>query len=207
MRHETVLDRKTLILLKEYCHLSFLKNFSLSGGTALALRLGHRRSYDLDLFSPISFTVFELEKELESYYGADFFKRGQLSNALFSTIKDIKSDFIFDYGKPTNPFENSNGIRIYSIEENIAMKLMAITGRGRKRDFFDLYFILKKYSFPQIIDFFTKKHNEERLIMLYKSFTYFEDAESDNDPELLHKKISWNKVKEELLKRVKEIKF
>jgi len=29
----------------------FAKRFCLAGGTALALRLGHRRSIDLDLFS------------------------------------------------------------------------------------------------------------------------------------------------------------
>lgn len=34
-----------------------------------------------------------LEKELESYYGIQYFKRGQLSNALFTTIKNINFFF------------------------------------------------------------------------------------------------------------------
>jgi hypothetical protein len=41
MLYETVLDRVALSLLKENCSLPFLKNFSLAGGTGLALRLGH----------------------------------------------------------------------------------------------------------------------------------------------------------------------
>jgi hypothetical protein len=55
----------------------------LAGGTALALRLGHRLSYDLDLFSIQKFQVDELDKELESYFGLEYVKRGNLSNALF----------------------------------------------------------------------------------------------------------------------------
>jgi hypothetical protein len=43
--------------------------------------------------------------------------------------------------------------------------------------------------------------------MLFKSLTYFEDAEPDNDPVLLKKKIAWEGVKESILSRTKEIKF
>ncbi len=51
MLYETILDGDALSLLKEYCSHQFLQSFSLARGTGLALRLGHRISYDLDLFS------------------------------------------------------------------------------------------------------------------------------------------------------------
>lgn len=43
--------------------------------------------------------VKNLDAELESYYEVQYIKRGTLSNALFSTVNSIKSDFVFDYGK------------------------------------------------------------------------------------------------------------
>lgn len=60
MLYETVLDRSALSLLQEYCSHQFLQTFSLAGGTGLALRLGHRISYDLDLFSNEKFSCQEL---------------------------------------------------------------------------------------------------------------------------------------------------
>ena len=75
MLYETVLDRSTYQLLKEYCTLPFLSNFSLAGGTALALRLGHRISYDIDLFSNENFDVQVLDREVDSYLGLDYIKR------------------------------------------------------------------------------------------------------------------------------------
>lgn len=202
MLYEAVLDRDALSLLQEYCSHQFLQRFSLAGGTGLALRLGHRISYDLDLFSYEKFSVNNLDAELDSYYGMQYIKRGTLSNALFSTVNSIKSDFVYDYGKRIKETEIYNNIRIYPLEENIAMKLNAISGRGRKRDFYDLHFILKSFSFRETCDFFTNKFGEEKLIPFLKSVTYFEDAETDEEPVLLKERITWKKVKENILKNV-----
>lgn len=43
---------ETLELLKRLESEPFMDSFSLAGGTALALYLGHRVSVDLDLFTP-----------------------------------------------------------------------------------------------------------------------------------------------------------
>ena len=188
MLFEAILDRSTYQLLEEYCKLPFLNNFSLAGGTALALRLGHRLSYDLDLFSIQKFQVDDLDRALESYFGLEYIKRGNLSNALFTTIKNVKTDFVFDYGKRSEAIQAAGNIRLYPFEENIAMKLNAICGRDRKRDFYDLYFILNAFTITEITSFFTRKFSEEKLMVLYKSITYFEDAENDEEPVLLKEK-------------------
>jgi len=206
MLYENILDRSTYRLLEEYCSLPFLNSFSLAGGTALALRLGHRLSYDLDLFSTRKFQVDELDRELDSYFGLDYIKRGSLTNALFSTIRNIKTDFVYDYGKRLEAIQEVNSIRLYSIEENIAMKLNAICGRGRKRDFYDLYFILNRFTISEISNFFINKFGEEKLMILYKSITYFEDAENDEEPVLLNEKISWNTIKKTIIKKMKMIR-
>lgn len=202
MLYETILDRASLSLPKKYCSHHFLQNFSLAGGTGLALRFGHRISYDLDLFSTEKFDVNTLEAELESYYGLQYIKRGTLSNALFSTVNSVKSDFVYDYEKRIKATEIFNSIRIYPLEENIAMKLNAIIGRRRKRDFYDLHFILKHSSFNKVCHFFINKFGEEKLMPLLKSITYFDDAENDEEPVLLKEKITWKKVKETIFKNV-----
>lgn len=202
MLYENVLDRDALSLLQEYCSHYFLRNFSLAGGTGLALRFGHRISNDLYLFSIQKFNVNDLHAELDSYYGLQYIKRGTLSNALFSTVNSVKSDFVYDYGKRIKEPEIYNNIRIYPLEENIAMKLNAISGRGRKRDFYDLHLILKNFSFNETCDFFIKKFGDEKLISFLKSVTYFSDAENDEEPVLLKEKITWKKVKESIFKNV-----
>jgi hypothetical protein len=63
MLYETVLDRSALGLLQEYCSHPFLQNFSLAGGTGLALRLCHRISYDLDLFSNEKFNINDSKRK------------------------------------------------------------------------------------------------------------------------------------------------
>ena len=99
-----------------------------------------------------------------------------------------------------------NEIKLYPFEDNIAMKLNAICGRGRKRDFYDLFFILKDFKLQNILEYFIVKFGEERLMMLLKSITYFEDAENDEQPVLLNEKVSWQHVKKEILKAVKTIR-
>lgn len=164
MLQKSVPEGDTLELLLEYCQQPFLKDFSLSGGTALALRLGHRKSYDLDFFSSVKFDPYLLEQELESYYGIAFQKQGNLSNALFSNVKSSKSDFIYDYGKISHPREVIDGVRICPVDENIAMKLNAMPGEGRKEIFliFILYFIT--IHFPKYLIFFPRNSEKNDLL-------------------------------------------
>ncbi len=52
MLHTEVVSGKTLELLKKLEAENAMTRFNLAGGTSLALYLGHRRSVDLDLFTP-----------------------------------------------------------------------------------------------------------------------------------------------------------
>ncbi len=147
-----------------------------------------------------------LDRALESYFGLEYIKRGNLSNALFTTIKNVKTDFVFDYGKRSEAIQAAGNIRLYPFEENIAMKLNAICGRDRKRDFYDLYFILNAFTITEITSFFTRKFSEEKLMVLYKSITYFEDAENDEEPVLLKEKAPWDTIKKTIIKKMKTIR-
>jgi hypothetical protein len=84
---------------------------------------------------------------------------------------------------------------MFSIEDMITMKVQAILGRGRKKDFWDIAELLHYYS----IDEFTNGHKEKYssqnlLITVPQALTYFSDAEESEDPISL-KKQTWDSVK------------
>lgn len=90
-----------------------------------------------------------------------------------------------------------DGLRLLDLPDIAAIKLSAITGRGRQRDFTDLYFLLQLYSFEQLIDFYKKKFPDGNEWLLARSVTYFDDAEGDEEIRLF-KKAPWEKVKERI---------
>jgi hypothetical protein len=85
---------------------------------------------------------------------------------------------------------------MFSIQDVAVMKLFAICKRGRKKDFCDMWALLQHFTSGQLVDFLIEKYGEEKLIFLKKSIVYFEQADNDIElPEILVKKLTWNKVK------------
>jgi hypothetical protein len=83
------------------------------------------------------------------------------------------------------------------------MKLAAITGRGAKKDFTDLYFLLKQFSLNEMLELYDQKYADGSIFMVLKSLVYFEDAEKDEMPEMLDK-VSWNQIKKTIIQKHKE---
>ena len=125
MLHTEVVSGKTLELLKKLEAENAMTRFNLAGGTSLALYLGHRRSVDLDLFTPKPFDAAELERFLMDKYG---FRTGFMErNTLKGSIDGIKIDCItHSYEYLEKPYIEY-GIRLYSMQDIIAMKLSAIS--------------------------------------------------------------------------------
>lgn len=80
-----------------------------------------------------------------------------------------------------------------------AMKIAAITGRGSKKDFIDIYFLLKEMTLTEILDLYQKKYSDGSLFMALKSLVYFEDAENEEMPIMLLP-VTWNEVKSRIIK-------
>jgi hypothetical protein len=180
---------------------AYLEPFVLVGGTALALQIGHRTSIDLDLFTNELFSADALYEQLgEDFQVAEPFVKDK--STLLTEIEDIKTDFIrFKYAFQ-RPVINMEGIRLISMEDIAPMKLDAITGRGKKKDFFDLYFLLQRFPLPQMLDWYAAMFQHNTLFHVWKSLTYFEDAESDGEPLVFDKKVTWEVVKEAIQKEV-----
>jgi hypothetical protein len=82
MLHEETVERETLALIRRLTADHFLKDFVLVGGTALSLQLGHRKSIDIDLFTPHPFDSYAMEKHIESTYNPT--ETQVLTNAVYS---------------------------------------------------------------------------------------------------------------------------
>ncbi len=177
LQYRTV-NKKTLELLKKLMLIDELKKFFLVGGTALALQLGHRISVDIDLFTQNNFCTKKLFIKLNSIF--EIFDLNEENNTLnFNIIfpknsnNIVKIDLI-KYSYPLiNPVLEIEKIRLLSIEDIIPMKLSAIAGRGSKKDFYDIFCLLKFCSIDKMFFFFKKKFPNTNEFHILKSLTYF----------------------------------
>ena len=200
MLHYATIYPDTLGLLKELMQKPELSNFSLAGGTSLALQIGHRISYDLDMFGNEPLDVDEVLDLLSPIVKVEILQ--QSKNILILDASGIKLDFV-NYRYPLlYPPTTVDGIRLLTKADIAAMKLAAIAGRGKKRDFVDLYFLLQEYDMRAIMDFYKKKYPDGSEMMVVRSLSYFDDADKDEDVVFL-KHIEWTYIKSELLDRVK----
>lgn len=173
-----------------------LRAFYLAGGTSLALYLGHRLSIDLDLFTPDSFDHEVLATFLKSEYG---FEVGWMAkNTLKGEITGVKIDCItHNYPLLAPPYEE-DGLRLYSMEDIIAMKLSVISDNGtRMKDFIDIAYLSTRYSLSDMLGFYEKKFDADPIRVL-KSITYFNDIDSKEDIVLLKGTFSWKRIEKRL---------
>ncbi len=191
-----------LKLLKKLMVHKSLKEFSLAGGTGLALRIGRRISDDLDLFCLNDFSEEQILQDLKSDFSIQLNNISR--NTLNLEIDDIKVD-ILSYKYPLlEEIEIIENIRFLSIKDIAAMKLSAISSRGCKKDFYDLYFILKDYTLNELLEFYKIKFKTDQFYHILKSLVFFDDAELEPDPLLLDKDITWEFVKTTFEKTVND---
>lgn len=184
----------TLRALKLTSKISVIAKSYLAGGTALALHLGHRISVDLDFFTKEEFDEKVLSQNLKML--PEFKEDGTAWRTVWGSIGETKfSLFYYQYPliKKTITFE---GIQILDKEDIAAMKIHALEDRGTKRDFIDLYFLAKEFSFEQMLKFYNQKYGvlKDHFYMILRSMDYFTEAEIDEMPEMLIP-VSWEEIK------------
>lgn len=194
----------TMDLLKELSAHPVLKNFRLVGGTSLALQIGHRLSIDLDFFSDDKNDMQQIADELMQLDGM---KLNANSNyALFLNYKNVKIDILnypYKFISPAIQFEE---IQLAHTDDIAAMKLKTIMNRGAKKDFYDLYFLLQKYSIQEFLELFVRKYTNIEPVAIFKSLTYFDDAEPQENPVLLkNKSLTWEQVKKRIVEETRKL--
>lgn len=205
MLHIKTVEPRTFSLLKKLMELPSLQQFSLVGGTALSLRYGHRSSVDIDLFYHEKFDHSGIENELYSEFGSGFdYEGGHKTFGIFCTINKIKVDIVYFPHQPIAPIEITDHIRMYSSADIAAMKIQAILGRGKKKDFWDLHELLQHYPLQQIMDWHKQKYPTQMLaISIPNAISYFVDADESETPVSFNKQ-TWESVKKAISKAVSD---
>ena len=183
----------TLELLKQLCQEPYLKECRLVGGTALALQYGHRSSVDLDFFGSFDKEEDLLYSVLRPY--ADVRKISDKPNIKIFFMDDVKVDLVnYSIYPWIDAAVEEDGVRLASPKDIAAMKINAIEGRGSKKDFIDVYFLLQHYSLNEIMDFYSMKYPNYSLYRALMSLTYFADADPKEMPTMFEK-VSWEDIK------------
>jgi predicted nucleotidyltransferase component of viral defense system len=178
---------------------------TLAGGTALALRLGHRLSVDLDFFCTAAV-------HHERVLGLARKERGEPRilaedpTSLVLMAGDAKVSF-FHHEHPFGDGGHCDGIPVASTLDIAAMKLIAIAQRGLKRDFVDLYCVLQDTPFFKVAERTIERYGRGRVnpVVIGKAMAYFADADQDVDPVYLGgKNIKWATVRTFFQKRVRQ---
>jgi predicted nucleotidyltransferase component of viral defense system len=192
-----------LSVLRQLMLIPELKDFSLVGGTALSLLYGHRMSVDLDLFSNKPFDNNVITQSLEKVFGTSFVTRSTNPRfGVFCFVDSVKIDIIRHPHPLIRPGLNVENIRMFSTEDIIAMKVQAILGRGKKKDFWDIAELLQHFSVADFVGFHKEKYaTQNLLITVPQAITYFLDAEESEDPISL-KKQNWKNVQQYIQQKV-----
>lgn len=171
----------------------------LAGGTALALQAGHRQSVDLDFFTqkktfaPATVTRHFPEQD-EKIWKPKVVEEG----TIYGSLCKAKVSFIaYPFFVPMLPKLEYGSVKILDKDDIAVMKIVAISQRGRKRDFVDLFWYAHHVApLMGIIEKLPKQyptvaHNFHHII---KSMLYFEDADNDLMPALFFD-ATWDEIK------------
>jgi len=203
LSYQTI-EPHTLELLKKLMAEPPLTGTRLVGGTSLALQYGHRSSVDLDFFGTLDDDPLSIRECLE--------RIGHVG-----VLKETKTIRIYDLDKVKIDFVNysryqwlaeaitEDGLRLASPQDIAAMKVNAIEGRGTRKDFVDIYFLLQHYSLDDILGFYQEKYPEHSVFRALMSLTYFEDAEKQMMPKMFSK-VTWDEMKAYIIKEVEKTK-
>jgi predicted nucleotidyltransferase component of viral defense system len=203
-------DPSQLALLKDLFEKPYLREYYLVGGTNLAIRYGHRHSIDLDLFNfkPFNKEYSDyLHKQLHDDFSVRYISGSVTGVGVFGFIDDIKVDFVnYPYPLLKPPVKVDNYF-LADIDDIAAMKLNAVTGRGSKKDFYDIYELLQHFSLDRLLDAFKRKYKIDNLFQVKKSLIYFLDAEdpdNKNNTVVSTKNIPWMHIKKTITLAVQE---
>ena len=207
--HWEILDKKRREVFKSL-YAVFGKTVYLAGGTALALQIGHRKSFDFDLFQnkEISFALKRKTiKELSRYSIQTLV---DTSDELSLTLgKNIKLTLLNYFWDPIFPLiKTADSVPLLSIKDIATTKAYALGRRGNYRDYFDLYVIIKNNfaTLKDIAKWCDKKYGEVfSKRMFFEQLTYFGDIASEKSLMFLNEKyVSPQKMKSFFLEKIKK---
>ncbi|MEZ4726496.1 MAG: nucleotidyl transferase AbiEii/AbiGii toxin family protein [Caldilineaceae bacterium] len=166
----------------------FMAEFYLAGGTALALRQGHRISVDLDFFSATNeITANIRQRIIQTLIPFNRQILEEVDGNLLLRLTDLRVGF-FGYGHPLlAPTDSVEGVAVAALVDIGLMKLDALISRGSRKDFYDLYVIAQEIPLADLLALGRAKYPYARdfELMAVESLVLFENADRDLQPQLL----------------------
>ncbi len=197
---EKVLPVNTARILRRIA--PHLKGYYLAGGTGLALQLGHRRSADLDFFNDQPFNTDLLVSSIKPDKILMV-----VEGTLHCELEGMKLSFLY-YAVPClYPAIKWQNLKLADWRDIAAEKMKAIAQRGSKKDFYDLFAVIKlKISISEVCKIFKARFSSTTINYYHvlRSLAFFEEAEEEPAPDLLikGKEWSWDSVKDFFTKKI-----
>lgn len=205
--HLNAIGEEQKVALRELGPVATERSFYLAGGTAVALQLGHRRSVDLDWFTEESLSdPMHWAQELRDA-GVAFTTRSVDTGTLHGSVRGIRVSFL-EYRYPllqSRVSWDEVQTELAALDDLACMKLSAIAQRGAKKDFVDLYALVRDHRpLPALIEQYRKKYSTDDTAHLLYALAYFDDADAERMPVLLWD-VDWPTIKQSIRTWVEDI--
>jgi len=201
--HTGIMTEGQLRLYEKLAQQEFINDFYLAGGTALALQIGHRRSIDFDFFTPSGFEPSAITRKLNEI--GEYFRENEERNIINGSLDGVRISFFGYQYRMIDEFRVFKKIRLAGLKDIAAMKLEAVAGRGSRKDFTDLFFLLEIFTLEEMFSFHAAKYGQglNNRYHLLKSLVWFEDAENEAMPVMI-KPAKWSTIKKTIIKCVQQ---
>lgn len=203
--HPKVLSAEAWKTVRSLASGGWLDSWVLAGGTGLALHLGHRYSEDLDLFGTQPFDPAELAQSLSMIGRVRVQQIAE--DTLHLELTGLRVSFLRTQAPLLFPGTSYRRLTVADPRDIAVMKVIAIGGRGSRKDFVDLFFYLKSGgTLAGVLSLVDRRYQEVdfNTYHLLKSLVYFTDAEEEPMPQMI-KPLAWDAVKELMIAEVRRL--
>lgn len=203
--HPKVLSAEAWKLVRRMAASGLLEGWTLCGGTGLALQLGHRYSEDLDFFRESRIDLEQLLANLSELGSVTIHSRA--SDTLHASFEGLRLSFLRAEAPLLFPGALYRGLAVADRRDIAVMKVVAIGGRGSRKDFVDLFVYLRTgESLEGVFTLLRRRYtridyNEYHLL---KSLVFFQDAETEPMPRLI-RRLTWSEIKKGIIAEVKKL--
>lgn len=203
--HPKVLGADAWRVVRRLVEGHHLDGWTLAGGTGLALQLGHRVSEDLDFFRAGSFDTQSIVDRIAGV--GPLAVQAMAAGTLHMTLSGVRLSFLGAQAPLLFAGTPYRGLTLADPRDIAVMKVVAIGGRGSRKDFVDLYLFLRNGGSLEDVLKLTRRrfrgvdYNEYHLM---KSLVFFEDAETEPMPRML-RRVSWPEIKKTIIAEVRRL--
>ena len=196
------ISRDMMGILDKVMSADELNDYVLVGGTALSLQMGHRKSVDIDLFTNKDYEPVVLKTVIPKLFPKAYLMY-ERNNGIGYSIKEVKVEFVQWKDGQDFSFGQFGTWRLLRKSGIASMKLNAIQGRQEKKDFADLFFLLKEKPLKVIISDYRKNYPYLQIRPILEKLVADIDQLPQPDP-IFIKQLPWPSVKKEIHQAVKE---